>query len=132
MNKLSQQRSHQMAKIVDLEGVGPIYAQKLKNAGISTTNTLLEIGASPRGRKQLAEKSGIDETLILQWVNHADLYRIKGVGSEYSDLLEAAGVDTVVELSNRNAANLYQKLVETNEKKNWSDVCQEDPRLRTG
>ncbi len=80
-----------MAKIVDVEGIGPIYAAKLLEAGIAQTETLLEQGAMPKGRKELAEKTGIAETKILEWVNHVDLYRIKGVASEYSDLLEEAG-----------------------------------------
>jgi len=106
-----------MAKIIDLEGVGETYAQKMKMAGILTTNALLEKGATLQGRKQIAEATGISDSLILQWVNHVDLYRIKGIGSEYADLFEAAGVDTVVELAQRNAANLIQKLVEVNKVK---------------
>jgi predicted flap endonuclease-1-like 5' DNA nuclease len=106
-----------MAKIIDLEGVGETYAQKMKMAGILTTNALLDTGATPQGRKQIAEATGISDSLILQWVNHADLYRIKGIGSEYADLFEAAGVDTVVELAQRNAANLFQKLSEVNKVK---------------
>ena len=103
-----------MAKIIDVEGIGTKYADKLKKAGINTTDALLKAGATPKGRKELSEKSGIGDELILEWVNHVDLYRIKGVGSEYSDLLEAAGVDTVVELAQRNPANLTQKMVAVN------------------
>jgi predicted flap endonuclease-1-like 5' DNA nuclease len=103
-----------MTKLMDIEGVGETYAKKLAAAGVRGTAGLLKSGATPQGRKLLSDKTGIAESLILQWVNHVDLYRIKGVGSEYSDLLEAAGVDTVVELANRNPANLFQKLVETN------------------
>jgi predicted flap endonuclease-1-like 5' DNA nuclease len=106
-----------MASIVDVEGIGEKYAVKLKEAGVATTDALLEAGASPKGRKALAEKTGISEKLVLEWVNHVDLYRIKGVGSEYADLLEEAGVDTVVELGNRNPANLVKQMTETNEKK---------------
>jgi predicted flap endonuclease-1-like 5' DNA nuclease len=106
-----------MAKIMAIEGVGEVYAQKLQEAGIRTTQALLEKGASPQGRKEIAEKTGITGTLILEWVNHADLFRIKGVGEEYSDLLEAAGVDTVPELAQRNPEHLYQKLVEVNQEK---------------
>jgi predicted flap endonuclease-1-like 5' DNA nuclease len=83
-------------------------------AGIRTTNALLEKGATPQGRKQIAEAADISDSLILQWVNHVDLYRIKGIGSEYADLFEAAGVDTVVELAQRNPVNLFQKLMEVN------------------
>jgi len=106
-----------MAKIIDLEGVGPVYAEKLIAAGIKTVEALLKAGATPKGRQELAEKTGVSGTLILRWVNFADLYRIKGVGEEYSELLEAAGVDTVKELAQRNADNLYTKIVEVNQKK---------------
>jgi predicted flap endonuclease-1-like 5' DNA nuclease len=103
-----------MAKIADLEGVGEAYAQKLKMTGIRTTNGLLGKGATPQGRKKIADTTGISDSLILQWVNHIDLYRIKGIKSEYADLFEAAGVDTVVELAQRNPANLFQKIAEVN------------------
>ena len=103
-----------MAKIVDVEGIGPKFAEKLIKEGVTTTEALLKAGATPKGRKDLAEKTGIGDALILKWVNHVDLYRIKGVGSEYSELLEAAGVDTVVELAQRKAGNLIQKIVAVN------------------
>lgn len=106
-----------MAKIEDIEGIGPIYAKKLVDAGINTTEDLLEAGATPKGRGDLAEKTGISGKLILEWVNLADLLRIKGVGEEYSDLLEEAGVDTVAELARRNAENLHAKISEVNEEK---------------
>jgi predicted flap endonuclease-1-like 5' DNA nuclease len=106
-----------MAKLMDIEGVGEVFAKKLAGAGVRGTADLLKRGATPKGRQELAERSGIAESQILQWVNHVDLYRIKGVGSEYSDLLEAAGVDTVVELATRNPANLYQKMVAANKEK---------------
>jgi predicted flap endonuclease-1-like 5' DNA nuclease len=106
-----------MAKIIDIEGVGETYAQKLTEAGIKTTEALLKAGATPKGREELAAKTGLSGKLILEWVNHADLYRIKGVGSEYSDLLEAAGVDTVPELAQRDPKNLFKKLIEVNEAK---------------
>lgn len=106
-----------MAKIIDIEGIGPVYAQKLTAIGITTTGKLLKKGATPKGRVELEEKTGISHSLILEWVNHADLYRIKGVAEEYSDLLEEAGVDTVPELAQRNPQNLYVKLVETNDMK---------------
>jgi predicted flap endonuclease-1-like 5' DNA nuclease len=96
-------------KISDIEGIGPTYAEKLRNIKIQTVNALLEKGATRGGRKGIAETTGIDETLILKWVNAADLYRVKGVGSEYSQLLEKAGVDTVKELRNRNAENFMPK-----------------------
>jgi predicted flap endonuclease-1-like 5' DNA nuclease len=106
-----------MAKIIDVEGIGAKYAEKLAKAGAGSTETLLKLGATPKGRKELAEKTGIGDALILEWVNHVDLYRIKGVGSEYSDLLEAAGVDTIPELAQRSAANLVKKMTEVNQAK---------------
>ena len=106
-----------MAKIVDIEGVGPTYAKKLVEAGVDTTDELLEVAGTKDGRKMLAEKTGISEKNILEWVNLSDLMRIKGVGEEYSDLLEEAGVDTVVELARRNPDNLCAKIIEINEEK---------------
>jgi predicted flap endonuclease-1-like 5' DNA nuclease len=93
-------------KIEDVEGIGPIFAQKLQAAGVNTTDELLDRGGSKAGRASLASASGLTETQLLEWVNHADLMRISGVGSEYADLLEAAGVDSCAELAQRNAANL--------------------------
>jgi len=106
-----------MTKIDDIEGIGSTYAAKLESAGVKSVEALLTTGSTPKGRKDLSGKSGIDETLILKWVNRADLARIKGVGSECADLLEAAGVDTVVELGNRKAQNLVDKMTEVNETK---------------
>jgi len=106
-----------MAKLSKVEGIGEVYAQKLQEAGIRTTQALLEKGASPQGRTEIAEKTGISGKLILEWVNHVDLFRIKGVGEEYSDLLEEAGVDTVPELAQRNPEHLHQKLVAVNQEK---------------
>lgn len=133
-----------MGKIVDIEGVGEVYAKKLALAGITTTGDLLEKGASPKGRKEIAEKSGISDGLILQWVNHVDLFRIKGIGSEYSDLLEAAGVDTVPELAQRNPENLLEKMTAVNKEKelvrrlpvlsqvkNWVEQAKDLPRIVT-
>jgi predicted flap endonuclease-1-like 5' DNA nuclease len=105
-------------KISDIEGIGPAYAKKLAKAGIRSVEGILKNGASAKGRKDISSASGVDQTLILEWVNRADLYRIKGVGKQYSDLLEKAGVDTVVELSKRAAGNLYAKMVEVNQAKN--------------
>lgn len=104
-------------KIVNIEGIGPVYAEKLAGVGIKTVEALLDKGAGRKGREELAEQTGITEKLILEWVNLADLMRIKGVGEEYSDLLEEAGVDTVKELKNRNPENLYKAMVETNQEK---------------
>ena len=99
-----------MAKLEYIEGIGPKYAGKLRKAGIRSASALLKAGSTPKGRKEVASKSGITETLILEWVNHVDLFRIKGVGQEYADLLEEAGVDTVPELAQRNAVNLFNKM----------------------
>ncbi|MCS6906665.1 MAG: DUF4332 domain-containing protein [Anaerolineales bacterium] len=131
-----------MAKLEDVEGIGPTYAEKLRQAGVRSPAAFLKRAATPSGRKELAEKSGISEQLILEWANHLDLYRIKGIGSEYSDLLEEAGVDTVVELAQRNPENLYQKLVEVNTAKklvrkmpvlsqvaNWIEQAKSLPRV---
>jgi predicted flap endonuclease-1-like 5' DNA nuclease len=103
-----------MAGIKDIEGIGPVYAKKLAEAGVKTTDGLLMYGATAKGREELAKKTGIDAKLILEWVNLADLYRIKGVGQEYSDLLEEAGVDTVFELAKRVPENLHVKMLEVN------------------
>lgn len=106
-----------MASIIDIEGIGPVYKKKLNAIGVKTTDQLLLLGASPKGREELAAEADIPEKLILEWVNLSDLMRIKGVGEEYSDLLEEAGVDTVKELRNRNPDNLYEAIVATNKKK---------------
>jgi predicted flap endonuclease-1-like 5' DNA nuclease len=100
-----------------VEGIGPTFAGKLKDLGVNNVLDLLRQGATRKGRADLAEKSGITGKLILEWVNHADLYRVKGVGSEFADLLEAAGVDTVPELAQRNPVKLFERMVATNEEK---------------
>lgn len=99
-------------KIIDIEGIGPAYAAKMKAAGVDTTDDLLAKAGKKAGRVALASETGISESQILEWANHADLMRIKGVGSEYSDLLEAAGVDSPAELARRNAANLASTFAE--------------------
>lgn len=106
-----------MANIEDIEGIGPAQATKLRDAGIKSVESLLERGGSPKGRDEIAAATGISATYILRWVNHADLYRIKGVAAEMSELLEVAGVDTVAELARRNPQNLHQALVQANEQK---------------
>jgi predicted flap endonuclease-1-like 5' DNA nuclease len=106
-----------MAKLQNIEGVGGVYADKLKSVGVTSTSGLLKKCATPKGRKETAEKSGLSENQILEWTNHCDLYRIKGIGSEYADLLEAAGVDTVPELATRKAENLFEKMVALNDEK---------------
>ncbi len=106
-----------MTKIIDIEGIGEKYAAALEGAGIATVEKLLDQGGSPSGRANIAEKTGVTTQRVLEWVNRADLMRINGVGSEFSDLLEAAGVDTVKELGTRRADNLHAKLEEVNSAK---------------
>jgi predicted flap endonuclease-1-like 5' DNA nuclease len=114
-----------MANVIDIEGVGTVYSKKLHEAGVASTDALLTEGATPQGRKALAEMTGIADKLILKWVNRADLFRIKGVGEQYSDLLAAAGVETVLELAQRRPDHLHQKLVETNAAKKLVRVVPE-------
>jgi predicted flap endonuclease-1-like 5' DNA nuclease len=104
-------------KIVDVEGIGPVYAEKLVAAGIDNTEKLLEKCSKPAGRKALEEETGISGKLILTWTNHCDLMRIDGIGPQFSELLEAAGVDTVKELKHRKPENLQPKLEEVNAEK---------------
>ena len=133
-----------MAKLEYVEGIGPVNAGKLRKAGVGSTENLLSIGGTAAGRKDLAAKSGISEKLILEWVNHVDLFRIKGVGEEYADLLEEAGVDTVPELAQRKPDNLLQKMTEVNAMKklvrrlpvlsqvtNWVEQAKRMPRVIT-
>ena len=113
-------------KIVEIEGVGEVYAEKLKAEGIDTVEVLLEKCSKPAGRKALAEATGISPKLILKWTNHADLFRIKGVGPQFAELLEAAGVDTVQEFRHRVPENLQKRLEEVNEQKN---LCNRVPSV---
>ena len=137
----TERRTYDLAEI---EGVGPAYAEKLGALGLKTTDDLLAAGASPKGREDLAAATGISNKLILRWVNMADFFRVKGIGEEYSDLLEAAGVDTVPELAQRRADNLTPKLAEVNEEKKlvrrlptetqvagWIEVAKGLPRVVT-
>ena len=101
-----------MAKIVEIEGIGEKLAATLEGAGVATVEALLATAGTAKGREELANKTGLKASQILEWVNRADLMRVKGVGSEYSDLLEAAGVDTVKELATRRPDNLHAKLLE--------------------
>lgn len=105
-------------KIDQIEGIGEVYAEKLIAAGIATTDDLLEKCAAAKGRIAIAEETGISRKLILKWTNHADLMRINGIAGQFSELLEAAGVDTVKEFRHRVPANLQPKLVAINEEKN--------------
>lgn len=104
-------------KIEELEGIGAAYGEKLRAVGISSTDKLLEACRTKKQRKEVAEQTGLDEAKILKWANMTDLFRISGVGAEYAELLEAAGVDTVKELAHRKAENLLAKMEEVNEAK---------------
>ncbi len=104
-------------KIEDIEGIGPKYAEMLGQAGITHTGQLLARGGQTKGREEIAERCGINDKLVLKWVNMSDLFRIKGVAGQYAELLEAAGVDTVKELRHRNAENLAEKMREVNREK---------------
>ena len=107
-----------MAKLSDIEGIGDAYSTKLEEVGINTLEKLLEAGSNKKGRKEIAEKTGISEKLILNWVNRADLARVKGISTQYADLLEFADVDTIPELAQRRADNLHARMIEVNEEKN--------------
>ncbi len=133
-----------MTKIVDIEGIGETYAKRLVEVGIPTVEALLEKCATPQGRRDLEKTTEISGKLILKWANRADLARIKGIGSEYADLLEVAGVDTVPELAQRKPENLHKTMVETNEEKNlvrrvpalsdvtkWVEEAKDLPRILT-
>ncbi|GAB4341432.1 MAG: DUF4332 domain-containing protein [Desulfobulbaceae bacterium] len=134
-----------MAKLSSqIEGIGKTYAKKLEKAGIGSLENLLEAACRKKGRRDLAKRTGISEKLILKWVNRADLARIQGIGPQYADLLEAAGVDTVPELAKRKPENLEVKMREVNEKKklvrrppglsrvrSWTSQAQKLPRVIT-
>jgi predicted flap endonuclease-1-like 5' DNA nuclease len=106
-----------MATIEEIEGIGPKYARMLRKSGVRTTEGLLKRGNTRKGRSELAESAGFSPEQILEWVNRADLMRVRGIGSEYADLLENSGVDTVKELRRRNVKTLTAKMNEVNEKK---------------
>ncbi len=131
-----------MPKLTNIEGVGDTLAAKMRKTGITTTEALLEKGSTTQGRKELAETTGVSEKVITRFVNMSDLFRIKGVGEEYSDLLEAAGVDTVPEMAQRNAENLHDRMIQVNEEKHlvrqvptehtineWVDQAKNLPRV---
>ncbi|MCL4269606.1 MAG: DUF4332 domain-containing protein [Anaerolineales bacterium] len=107
-----------MPTISQIEGIGPVNAAKLSKAGVRGTNGLLKMGATRKGRQELAKATGFSAKVILEWVNRADLFRVKGIGTQFSDLLEAAGVDTVPELAARNPEALLEALTKVNAKKN--------------
>lgn len=106
-----------MSALMSIEGIGPRLAKALKDQGVGSVEKLLDAGRERVARTKLAAATGIDEERILRFVNHADLMRVKGIGGEYAELLEAAGVDSVVELAQRNADRLHQRLVEVNDEK---------------
>jgi predicted flap endonuclease-1-like 5' DNA nuclease len=131
-----------MTALSKIEGIGAAYAEKLNTAGVGSIEALLKSGATAKGRKDLVASTGINDALILRWVNHADLFRVSGIGEEYSDLLEIAGVDTVAELAQRKAENLFKKMEEVNAEKNivrklpalsqvsgWIDSAKKLPRV---
>ena len=109
-------------RIDEIEGIGPAYAAKLNEAGIETTDNLLDKCCTPAGRKAVAEATGLGESTILKWTNMADLMRISGIGPQYSELLKGAGVDTVKELRNRNSDNLTEAMKTVNDEKNLARV----------
>ena len=118
-------------KIEEIEGIGPAFADKLSAAAIKTTNDLLKLCCDAKGRKTTSEKTGVSEHQLLKWANMADLMRIKGIGSEFSELLEAAGVDTVKELRNRNAENLAAKMKEVNDVKKLTRTVPSEKTVTT-
>lgn len=106
-----------MTKLAEIEGVGQAYSTRLESFGITSQENLLEKCCTKKGRKELADESDISENLLLEWVNRVDLARVKGVSTQYADLLENAGVDSIPELAQRNADNLHMKMMEVNEEK---------------
>lgn len=103
-----------MASLTTIEGIGPKYRKALLGCGVRSTDALLSAGCDRKGRRALAKESGCSDHQILEWVNRADLMRVKGVGEEYSDLLEATGVDTVKELRTRKPTNLHAAMLARN------------------
>jgi len=107
-----------MAKLTDIEGIGETYQSKLQAEGITTVEKLLDDCCEKKARTEIANKTGVSEKLMLNWVNRADLSRVKGISTQYADLLECAGVDTVPELAQRNTENLHIKMQDVNNEKN--------------
>ncbi len=131
-----------MASLESIKELTPEALLKLQETGITDTDTFLSKAATPKDRKALAEATQIDPAVLLRCANLADLCRIKGIGREYADLLEAVGVDTVPELAQRNPESLYQKIVDVNAEKklvslmptlelvqNWIRQAKELPRI---
>jgi predicted flap endonuclease-1-like 5' DNA nuclease len=123
VRSFQEQESIMAYNIEDIEGIGPSYAEKLATAEIETTDDLLNLCCNPQGRKNVSEKTGVSETHLLKWSNMADLMRISGVGPQFAELLENAGVDTVKELRNRNHENLAAKVKEINDQKNLAKTA---------
>jgi predicted flap endonuclease-1-like 5' DNA nuclease len=117
IEELMRERRESMTRLNEIEGVGEVYSHKLHDAGIDSTEELLESCATPKTRRMIAERAGISEAMLLKWLNNADLFRIKGIGQEYADLLEVSGVDTVPELAMRNPENLLVRMMEVNTNK---------------
>ncbi len=116
-------------KIEEVEGIGPVYAEKLVAAGVKTDADLLAKAGSAKGRAELSAKTGIGSSLVLKWTNHVDLMRIDGVGPQFAELLEATGVDTVKELAQRNAANLAVKMSEVNKQKRLAGTAPSESQV---
>jgi len=116
--EIFSQPSTNSPPIIEIEGIEKKYAHKLNNVGIKTTDDLLTAGATKQKRKELSNKTQISEKIILEWVNYSDLFRINGIGAEYSDLLYQTGVKTVIQLARRNPNNLHQILIGVNQAKN--------------
>ena len=106
-----------MTTLIEIEGIGPVNAEKLQKAGVRGTQGLLKAAGTKKGRQELAKATGFAPKSILEWVNRADLFRVKGIGTQYSDLLEAAGVDTVSELAQRKPEALLEAMTKANAKK---------------
>ena len=115
--------------IMDIEGIGPLMAAKLKTLGIRTTDKLLEAAKTAKGRKILAAKLDVDEQTVLRWANLADRMRIKGIGEPYAALLQAVGVDTVKELKYRNVSNLAKAMADANRKKKLVRLLPSEKRI---
>jgi predicted flap endonuclease-1-like 5' DNA nuclease len=116
-------------KVIEIEGIGTVYEQKLHAAGIKTTDHLLAACKDAKGRKTLAAATGVDESKLLKWANRADLMRIRGIGKQFAELLEAAGVDTVKELRTRNATSLTAKLAQVNQDKKLCGAMPSEPSV---
>jgi len=131
-----------MTRLKGIDGIGEEYSKRLKDVGILSVQALLDKGALPQGRRELSLSTGIPESQLLTWLNNADLFRIRGIGEEYAELLEIAGVDTVPDLAVRSPHNLHMMLIEANEHrqlvrqlpslnqvKSWIEQAKQLPRV---